>query len=202
MNNNIKETYQLNSILDIYEGRKHNQTTASAAQYYINHNTIPDGIVFSDKASPVNGMHKISNAYYYIENNDYDCVDTSTNHLDQRPYSRFYPLLMTDDNKYNENNYKLLSAKDIDFENAYLKYANITHKYNDPIEYHELSINSDGGIEANLKKTYDFIFGREITPYINNSYDLLNIVDFLLNRINCLNFLMDVIKTQKNIVNS
>lgn len=193
--NNIFENYQLNSILDIYGGNKQNIDTAT--QYYIMHNNIPNGIVLSDKVVPVNNMHSISNTYYYYEDNDYDIKNMD--YPDPRPYSKYCPLLISYENSYYiKDKYKLISAKDIDYENAYLKYANQTHNYNEPISYYTLSKNNDI-ISVEENTTYDYIFGREITPYINHTYDLLNIIDFLFNRVNCLNFLLDVIKKQKNI---
>ena len=194
MNNETLDTWQLNSILDLYGGKDNGQNINTAKEYYINHNSIKNGVVLSDKMTPVNGMHKISNAYYYYDNNDYHINDPNSN----KPYSKFYPILLNDENNYVENNYKILSGKDIDFENAYLKYANQTHDYHSPIQYHELSI-TNGVLHAEEKTNEDYIFDREIIPYVNNTYDLLNIVDYLCNRVNCLNFLLDVIKEQKNV---
>ena len=193
--NNKLEKYQLNSILAIYDGYKNNQTTETAAQYYITHNSIPNGVVLSDKMVPVNGLHTISYAYYYVEDNDYDTTDNMS-----KPYSHYYPLLLSYENQYVENNYKLISAKDIDFENAHLKYANQKQKYNEPFEYHEVTINSNNVIEAIPKTCSTYIFGREISPYVNNSYDLLNIIDYLFNRFNCLSYVLNIIKGQKNVM--
>ena len=188
MNNNISENYQLNSILDIYNGRDNGNTTNNAFQYYIDHNSIPNGITVSDKLIPINGIHKISYANYYDKNNDFN---TTYN---------YYPLLINIENNIaTNNNYKLISFKDIDFENAYLKYANQKQPYNEGINYYELHINDDNQVVPEIQTTYTYVFGREISPYINNSYDLLNIVDYLLNRVNCLNFLLDIVKKQKNI---
>lgn len=211
MNNEIKDTWQLNSILDLYNGKENYQTVNTAKDYYINHNSIPNGVVLSNKITPINGVHKISNAYYYYDNNDYDTKNDTS-----KPYNNYYPLLTTYDvidyqlseesqdqptyqyyKYYPENNYKILSAKDIDFENAYLKYANQTHDYHAPIEYYELSV-KDNKIYTYERINDSYIFDREISPYVNNTYDLLNIVDYLCNRINCLNFLLEVIKEQKN----
>lgn len=196
MNNTIKETWQLNSILDIYNGKENNQNIGSAEKYYLEHNSIPNGVILSDKITPINGIHKISNAYYYFEENDYLVKPEENNRL---PYSKFYPILITYDTNHIENNYKLLSAKDIDYENAYLKYAKQKHNYHDPIEFYELSLDQNGQLSPNHQIDYTYVFDREITPYINNSYDLLNVVDYLFNRINCLSYLLNIIKDQKNI---
>ena len=194
--NNIKNQYQLNSILDIYGGNESGQTTDNATQYYIYHNSIPNGIILSDKVKPMGGMHAISNTYYYVEGNDYDDHIKDKNH----PYGYFYPLLSTYNTYFTENNYKLISAKDIDFENAYLKYAQPSYDYDEPISYHDLSLNEEGEVVATLRNTgTTYSFGRGVTPYINNSYDLLNIIDYLFNRINCLNFLIGIIKEQKTL---
>jgi len=212
MNNVIQDTWQLNSILDLYNGRENNQNINTAKEYYINHNTIQDGIELSTKISPANGMHKISNAYYYYPGNDFRMKNTISleNYI---PYSKYYPLLISYDLSndpsflsytydlsychYNpENYYKLISAKDIDFENAYLKYAAQTPDYHAPLKYHEYMMVDDE--PQWIEQTNDtYIFNREITPYINNTYDLLNIVDYLCNRVNCLNFLLKVVKEQK-----
>jgi len=197
MDNIIKDKYQLNSILDIYGGRENNQTVNSAAQYYINHNSILNGVELSDKIIPINGIHKISNSYYYVEDNDYDS-NMGSNNL----FNKFYPILSTYDTNYNENNYKLMSAKDIDFENAYLKYAQPSYDYDEPISYYQLSIDENSNLEIEECTTgYTYSFGRGVTSYINHTYDLLNTIDYLLNRVNCLNFLISVIKEQKNIAN-
>ena len=197
MDNIIKEKYQLNTILDVYGGWDNNQTLNSAFQYYINHNNMPNSIQLSDKIIPVNGIHAISNTYYYYPNNQYD---TPPGRNDDA-YSYFYPMLSCkyDDNII-DNNYKLISAKDIDFENAYLKYAHPSYDYDAPISYYDLNVDETGKLivtECNTGYTYSF--NRSITPYINNSYDLLNIIDYLLNRVNCLNFLIEIIKEQKNV---
>jgi len=191
--NNIKEPYQLNSILDIY-GENNNQTIENAEQYYIYHNSIPNGIILSDKVKPVNGMHAISNTYYYVPENDYD--GKKINGDDIYP---FYPILSTYNTSYlTDHNYKLISAKDIDFENAYLKYAVPSYDYDAPITYYDLSMNEDGEIVETLCNTgTTYSFGRGISSHINYSYDLLNVVDYLLNRINCLNFLIEIIHDQK-----
>ena len=206
----IKEDYQLNSILDIYQGN--NQNKATALDYYTNHNIIKNGIVLPDKVSPVNGMHSIKNTYQFTDPNEYDSThELPSNNL----YNDFYPLLSTYSYfniLYNSKDlYKLISAKDIDFENAYLKYANQTHNYHEPMNYYELKYevkydemsNSYSYIfSENEINDSQYIFDREISPYINNSYDLLNIVDFLLNRVNALNCLMRKIKDQKAVINT
>ena len=196
MDNKIKDKYQLNSILDIYGGNENNQTIESVAQYYINHNSIPNGVELSDRIVPVGGIHAISNTYYYVENNDYDGKG------ENQKYRKFYPLLSSYNTNYIENNYKLISAKDIDFENAYLKYAQPSYDYDEPITYHHLSIDNQGNLQVEECNTGDaYSFNRGISQYINNTYDLLNIVDYLLNRVNCLNFLIEIVKEQKNVAN-
>ena len=202
----IKEDYQLNSILDIYQGN--NQSKATALDYYINHNIIKNGVVLSDKVSPINGMHSIKNTYQYTDPNEYDSThEFNSNTL----YNNFYPLLSSysyfNTNYGSKDLYKLISAKDIDFENAYLKYANQMHDYHEPINYYELKnewdeISHTYVFSENEINDSQYIFDREISPYINNSYDLLNVVDFLLNRVNALNFLMRVIKDQKAVINT
>lgn len=210
--NNIKinEDYQLNSIIDIYQGN--NQNKASALNYYINHNIIKNGIALSDKVSPVNGMHSIKNTYQFVDPNEYDSThELPSNNI----YNDFYPLLSSysyfNTTHTSKDLYKLISAKDIDFENAYLKYANQTHNYHEPINYYDLryEINYDETTNSysyiySEKEVNDsqYVFDREISPYINNSYDLLNIVDYLLNRVNALNFLMRKIKDQKAVINT
>lgn len=193
-NNNINEVYKLNSILDIYNGTNNNQSLETAANYYIHHNTIPDGVILADKVVPVNNMHKISGAYYYYENNLYNTTSYE-----------FIPLLINQETSVAyHNNYKLISSKDIDYENAYLKYANQTHDYNKPIEYYELvSQETNSGMKTVpvLRTNSTYTFDRQITPYINNSYDLLNTVDYLCNRIKALYFLIGVIKEQRNMSN-
>jgi len=191
-NISIKEDYQLNSILDIYQAV--NQTKQTALDYYINHNIIKNGIVLSDKISPINGMHSIKNTYQYDIENNYD-----------EAFS-FYPLLTYsyfNTSSEGKNFYKLISAKDIDYENAYLKYATQIHDYHEPIKYYDLELSYDMSYyTGNEISESTYIFDREVSPYINNTYDLLNVVDYLCNRINALNFLMDKIKKEKVVINT
>ena len=95
-----------------------------------------------------------------------------------------------------------MNIQNIDFENAYLKYAKPSYNYDEPISYYDLSLDDNGKLVVKECNTgYTYSFNRDISPYINNSYDLLNIVDYLLNRVNCLNFLIEIIKEQKNVAN-
>ena len=189
--------YQKATINDIY-GDGNPEFINNADFFYKTHNVIKEGIELSDKVGTVNKMHAINSSYINYT--------SSSGNLRPHEYQSnfdFYPLMSTQETIYTNNNYKILSAKDIDFENAYLKYAkNQESEYKNPIEYDVLYLDDNRDPVSEKHTTDEFIFDREITPYINNTYDLVNIIDYLLNRMSCFYFLIDKIKDQRNILDT
>lgn len=99
--------------------------------------------------------------------------------------------------------FKLLNDKDIDWENAYLRYSGNfqTCDPEKPIEYLEFTAQTGEDNMVHLtstKKTTgnDYIFDRGLCSYINNTYDLMNIIDYLFIRLKALKFLFNVVKEQ------
>ena len=189
--------YQKACINDIY-GTGNPDFIDNADMFYKTHNVIKNGIELSSKISPINNVHNISYTYINYESS-FDLIP--------KPYQykenfSFYPLMSIPETLFINNNYKLLSAKDIDYENAYLKYANEQiSEFRNPISYTDVYIDDETKLPVVSNQTTDsYIFNREITPYINNTYDLLNIVDYLFNRISCFYFLLEKIKNQHSLL--
>ena len=158
--------YQKATINDIY-GNGKSEFIENADFFYKTHNVIKEGIELSNKIGTVNNMHAINTAYI-----NYQSPIGTLKPYEYQDNFNFYPLMSIPETIYINNNYKIISAKDIDFENAYLKYAvNQESEYKNPIEYDELYLNSDNEPVAEKHTTDEFIFDREITPYINNTYD-------------------------------
>lgn len=98
--------------------------------------------------------------------------------------------------------FKVLNEKDLDWENSYLKYTYNQLDLSTSQDYVELNTvydeaNNKVNLIATEKNTGDeFKFVRGLTPNINNTYDLLNTIDYLLNKIRFLYFMYNVIKNQ------
>lgn len=189
--------YQKACINDIY-GTGNDNFINNADVFYKTHNVIKNGIELSSNISPINNVHGIS--YTYI--NYTSSFDNVNKPYQYKENFKFYPLMSIPETLYINNNYKLLSAKDIDYENAYLKYAAYQiSDYKLPVSYTDVHIDQETNLPViNSYTTDEYIFNREISPYINNTYDLLNIVDYLLNRVNCFYFLLDKIKNQHTLL--
>lgn len=94
--------------------------------------------------------------------------------------------------------YKILKAKDIDWDNAYLKYLSIQKDYELPIEYQEIDPET-GKLSNEVHYNSDYIFsnGLSNSSYtINYTYQLLNVIDYLFAKYNSLKFDMEVLKKQ------
>lgn len=185
---------QKHSICDIYGNQRY---IDNAENFYQNHNIILGGIEIGDKLCTVNNIHNIQCSYV-----DYESDENFKRTHEYPKDLENTPLMSIPETLYINNNYKLISAKDIDYENAYLKYAsNQISEYREGITYTDMNIDEETNeLVINTYTTYSYIFNREITPYINNTYDLINIVDYLFNRVNCFYFLLGYIKKQNNLL--
>lgn len=179
------ERYQYNSIKSIYgKGTLDNLSTITETiidEYYkYNHRINSNGIQFPDKIDSINSYHGIS-SYTYIS----QIIDSEN-----------YPKVSLQ--KY-KNLYKILKAKDIDWDNAYLKYLSIQKNYNEPIAYQVFN-KKIGKIDETTYFCYDYIFDRELcdnTYTINSTYELINVIDYLFTRYNALRFELNNVKGQR-----
>lgn len=179
------ERYQYNSIKSIYgKGTLDNLSTITETiidEYYkYNHRINSNGIQFPDKIDSINSYHGIS-SYTYIS----QIIDSEN-----------YPKVSLQ--KY-KNLYKILKAKDIDWDNAYLKYLSIQKNYNEPIAY-QVFDKENGKIDETTYFCYDYIFDRELcnnTYTINSTYELINVIDYLFTRYNALRFELNNVKGQR-----
>ena len=193
------EKYQYNSIKSIYgKGTLDNLSTITENiidEYYkYNHRINSNGIQFPDKIDSINSYRGIS-SYTYImneQNNKYSIVEENYSNIDFKEYPKVSL------SKYN-NLYKILKAKDIDWDNAYLKYLSIQKNYNEPIAYQVFN-KENGKIDETTYFCYDYIFDRELcnnTYTINSTYELINIIDYLFTRYNALHFELNNVKGQR-----
>jgi len=160
--------------------------------------------------------------YYKYNSNFNNCVEFPDLLSIVASYHGFtpYPLTVARTESLNEENiskiglpitivnshlayFKLMNEKDIDWENAYLRYSGNYQTCNPekPIEYKEIIAELDENNEMQLIKNdkdtgEQFLFKRGLCSYINNSYELLNIIDYLLLRIQALWYMIGVIKDQ------
>ena len=184
--------YQKNSIKSIYgKGTLDNLSTLNEKiidEYYKYHHRInANGIEIPDKIYTINSYHGNS-SYSYIA--DYNKENTIMDFKN-------YPEISL--SKY-KNFYKLLKAKDIDWDNAYLKYLGIQKNYDQPITYYVVDDNTGEVIDTPYF-CYDYIFNNELCSNsytINSTYELINIIDYLFTRFNALHFELNNVKGQRD----
>lgn len=184
--------YQANAIKQIYGDKIINNkyTTVSQVENFYNDDNYVNAIELGDQMRIYSSYHGFTK---------YPLTAARTEDLGADVISRIGISQSIIDS--HASYFKLLNDKDIDWDNAYLRYSNKYQKsYPElPINYIELIPELvNGKIQLNKIEhtTSDFLFERGITSYINNSYELMNTLDYLLRRIDALYFLFREVKKQ------
>lgn len=181
------EKYQKNAIKSIYgNGTLDNLLTVSDAAiknfYEYTHRINSNGIEVTDKICTVNSYHGFSS--YTVNVND---------------DAEIYPLISYNNYKYL---YKLLNAKDIDWDNAYLRYLSVQdydQPYNEAFSYSIINPET-GKVFDTTYFCYDYVFDKYLcnnSYTINSTYELLNIIDYLFTRYNTLKFALKNVLSQR-----
>lgn len=187
--------YKSNIIKQIYGNEIFNNSQATNTEvenYYKYNSNFNNCIEFPDTLSIVASYHGFT---------PYPLTVNRTESLSDENMSKIgFPITIVNSHLAY---FKLMNEKDIDWENAYLRYSGNyqTCDPEKPIEYKEIIAELDENDKMVLTKhernTGDqFLFKRGLCSYINNSYELLNIIDYLLLRIQALWFMIGVIKDQ------
>lgn len=184
-------SYNIEAIKSIYK----DDTPDNSNNDYIEENYLNNHIYFNafqvpDKIVGLNGVHTFSRNRSNGEIGSHSSINSSimNKHM---PYA------------YNQ----ILLSKDIDWDNAYLRYMDTSSiKSNQPFTYHLL--NDEGKtIQENVKEEYEQWTedeGEKQFPsqYIKSTNDLMNVLDYLFDRYNRLHTLMNIVTTQNEIINS
>ena len=191
--------YQSNVIKQVYGNEIINQSHVSSTEvenYYKYNAHYNNSIESPDLLTNVASYHGFS---------PYPLTFERTELLDEEQISKIrIPQDIVDSHSAY---FKILNEKDIDWENAYLKYSGDyqTCEPEKKIEYVELSTTLNGDkiqLNSTPKENNEYLFKRGITSYVNSTYELLNIIDYLLARIKALYFLYDVVKNQSIVMNN
>lgn len=178
------DNYQYNAIKAIYgKDTITNLVTNSDIDnfYKYNHRINANGINIHDKVCINNNYHAFSS---YIESND-----NSPNN---------YPRMSINEYEKYKDLYKPLKGKDIDWDNAYLKYLSVQKDYDQPITYKNIDMNT-GSLEQTEHYNHDYIFNKGLSESnykINSTYELINIIDYLIIKYHSLKFEMNNLKQQ------
>lgn len=104
----------------------------------------------------------------------------------------------------NKHYYKLLNEKEINWENAYLPNLHFEGFDLNNIDYKEFEIDKSNInnpiLNVTSAPTKSYHFDNNLPNNINNTYDLIQIINYLLLRIKALKFLLRTIVKQKNTI--
>lgn len=113
-----------------------------------------------------------------------------------------------DVDEINSSYHKILMGKDIDWDNAYLRYSPLSFKEQEkPIIYWDIDPNTgqkkvigvdpETGEDITEETTSSYMFYSDIPTYVNHTYDLYAIIDYLLLKIKALQFMLAKVKSQR-----
>ena len=187
--------YQANAIKKIYGKdswiNNDNTTIDDVIKFYTANHEFSNTIEVPDMIKTQSGIHGLTK---------YPLKKTRTEDLDsENTYEISYIKINEDIINAKIAYYKLLMSKDIEWEKAYMPSFNNIKKLNlGEVDYEKLSIEYEDGKPkiASETMTEEFNFDREVSPYISNTYDLLNIIDYLLYKIKAIYFILKVVKDQ------
>ena len=101
--------------------------------------------------------------------------------------------------EYNRNilsYYKVIQSKDIDWGNAYLQYASSQSKMEGGFEYQK--INSETGKPFdNTELCTSYAISDNLTNTISTSYDMINTINYVMNKLQATWFMVNVVKDQR-----
>ena len=183
------ENYKYNIIESIYLSDYSNMSNKDIDNYYkFNEDIFVDGIEVPDTVTS-NYNHHAFSTY----------ISTNINSVTDKP--------KIDESKYNKykDYYKLIKAKDLYWDNAYLpNLYNQLDDYDKPFSYTRIN-KTTGQMNDYSEENSDYIFNRGLyennNMKINNTYELLNIIDYLFTRYNMLKFELNILKEQKEYKN-
>ena len=187
----FKYPYQSNVIKQIYGDKFINNkyTTTTDVEYYYQYNSKYNNCIeVPDLLTIVSSYHGFTSYPLFVDRAT--CLPQDISKI------RFPESIYKEHSAY----FKLVNDKDIDWDNAYLRYSGDYQTCNpeQPIEYSEFVVQkgNDNNIQliTNDKTSNEYIFSRGLCSYINNTYELMNIIDYLFIRLKTLKFLFNVVK--------
>lgn len=180
--------WQGEAIKQIYGNSIINKQGISAEEiekYYIKSDIYQNAIEVPDILSPYGGSHAISKPTNEASDLKYNTSKVT--------YNLMSPMNL---NSY----YKIINAKDIIWNNAYLKYAVKQGDCKEPIRYQRIDENTGQPYMTTYEQSaYEYIY--TIPSYIQTSYNLIHVLDYIFNRTKMVNFLVNVVKEQRNTIN-
>lgn len=162
---------------------------------YLNNHIFFNAIQCPDKIIGKNSYHGFSlkRSNY---SNEYDNTVT---------YAKISDNILNNYTLYKDN--QIISYQDIDWDNAYLKYLDRNFiKSNQPFTYNIITFNQNTQeieiVNENLVEPIEE-YNTEIplSQYIKTTQDLYKVIDYLLNRYLRLKKLMEIIKSQYEVMN-
>jgi len=200
------DKYKANAIKAIYWEDPDDNTNISTNEiydYYVNDILSENAIEVPDRITNQENVHQLSK-----------------NHAHDDDYSSLVGDVITslvstkEEHDKHSSYYKILDSRDIDWDNALLKYS---EEYNensnelnggkkprlvDPIQYKKLTIDEiNSKIVIENDTTSDYVLDHGIYKRINSTHELLAIIDYLLLRVKALYFELDKVKIQHQVKN-
>ena len=181
-------SWQGAAIQQIYGNQLINYPNASIdniERYYLNSSIYDNSIETPETLTPYNGNHSIVKPTIGVG---------TFNDNSSKVTGRFY-----EGNLYSY--YKIVNEKDITWDNAYLRYvARQSNSIKQPLAYNKVDPTT-GKRFGQTYYAYDFIYEDQIPTYINYSYQLVQTLDYLIDKTKMISFMVDVVKEQRNALN-
>lgn len=193
----VDKKYKANIIKAIFPDEYVNSSNVSddlVERYYKTDNLYLDAFQIPDMLTNINSYHGFSKniskvgedtLHYYTSNNI-------------NKISYISPTIDPSDidiDEINNSYHKIIMGKDLDWENAYLRYVPSSfNTQENPITYWDIDPNT--GLEVNKGVCTSYLYYSNIPTYINHTYDLYAIVDYLLTKVKALKFALSYIKSQ------
>lgn len=196
------ELWQANAIKQIYGNSSLNNTfsISDVENYYLKSNIYKNATEIPDIVVPLGYQ------YVYTDDNDDEQIGYAFSHAIKNPVSTNPNIVVSSvsDDYYKgmSSYYKLLDSKDIDWDNAYLRYS---HQLTDsvdnlecskPISYEKIDITT-GKPYHNTYTNSAYIYIHKIPSYINSTYEFCQVLDYINNRLKAVRFMVEIVKEQK-----
>lgn len=190
--------YQINSIKKIYGNNSwidnNIVNNSDVINFYEKNYNFDKSVELPDKMCAQGGNHALTK--YPLKQQRLASLDDSLSY--QISYIAISANVIKDTLSY----YKLINSKDVNWENAYLPALSHIQKLEiGDVSYIDIQIKNIDNAETieldnKTKKTVNFTFGKQIKNGVSNTYELLNIIDYLLYKINAIYFMLNIVKNQ------
>lgn len=173
--------WRIHAIKKIYGDdlmKNSNISESEIEKYYVNSLMYKDSIEMPNTVVGKDGKHGIKNP-----------TTEASNIQDTAKVSQEY-------NKSIMSYYKVMQSKDINWGNAYLQYANNQSKMEGGFTYQRIDQTTGKPFDV-LYICYSYSVSDNLIDRISTSYDMINSLNYVMNKIKATWFMVNVVKDQR-----